>query len=90
MPRGKKLEKLAALIGISPAELQYGKVERSRVPGVNSLPAIDLTPDEQVLLAAYRQLPEYGKEALRVHATRLLEEFAPRSAVNPFGKAGTQ
>lgn len=90
MPRPQKLQQLAALLGLTPGELQFGEVnERTAASGL--LSGVDrLVPDEQSLLNCYRQLPDFGKKALRARATELLEHFGPASAKNPFGKGGTQ
>lgn len=86
MPRPKKLDKLAALIGVSPSALRGEDVVRSGVPGVAMMQLVDVTPDEQVLLEAYRKLPPHGRESLRVHATQLLRKFASPTTTYPFGK----
>jgi len=87
MPRPDKMKRLAALIGVSAAELQYGaKIDARRTPGLVTIPVAEVTADEQALLVAYRQLPPFAREALRMRASELIEEFAKPSAVNPFGK----
>lgn len=85
MPRHQKLKSLAVLIGISPQELQFGKLDPSLHPGIVSTTA-ELTPDEFTLLAAYRKLPPHGKESLRVHVRRLMEEFVGADEDNPYGR----
>lgn len=90
MPRPGKMEKLARLLGLSPGQLQFGEItEASSAAGLFS--GVDhLGVDEKLLLDAYRQLPEFGKKAVRARATELLEHFGPPSKKNPFGKGGTQ
>lgn len=87
MPRPDKMKKLAALIGVPAAELQYGaKIDPRRTPGLVTIPVAEVTADEQALLVAYRQLPAFAREALRIRLAELVEEFAKPSPVNPFGK----
>lgn len=87
MPRPNKMKKLAALIGISPAELQYGaKIDARRTPGLVTVPVQEVTADEQRLLVMYRDMAPFAKEALRIRAAELLEEFGKATAKNPFGK----
>lgn len=91
MPRPSKMKRLAALIGISAAELQYGvKIDPRRTPpGTAMFQLANVEPEEQVLLETYRKLPPFAQEALRMRAAELLEEFGKKSEANPFGK-GTQ
>jgi hypothetical protein len=89
MPRDSKLRQLAALLGVPPAQLQYGAIEPGDAPGLLEN-AVVLTPDEFQLIDGYRQLPEYARKALRSRATELLEAFVTASKKNPFGKGGTQ
>lgn len=84
MPRDKNMKKLADLIGVSPAELRYGKMPS--VPGVIAMKAIDLSPDEQKLLQVYRDMTPEARKALRARASQLLESFGAPSASNPWGK----
>lgn len=87
MPRPAKMKKLAALIGVSPAELQYGtKIDTRRTPGLETIPVQEVTADEQRLLAMYRDMAPFAKEALRIRAAELLEEFGKATVKNPFGK----
>ena len=72
------LERLAQLLGVSVADLVAE-------PGAASCP-----DDERQLVAAYRELPEFARRALRKRATELLEAFAPPSPRNPYGQGGTQ
>jgi hypothetical protein len=76
------MRKMAILFRTTPGELRYGD---PKVPGIVTVPVAEVTPDEQVLIEAYRHLPKGGKKALRVRATELLEELAPASAAVPFG-----
>ena len=78
------MRKLAKLFHTSPGELRYGD---PKVPGIVTVPVAEVTPDEQVILEAYRHLPRAAKKALRVRATELAEEFAAPSKATPFGKA---
>lgn len=87
MPRDDKLERLAKLIGVPAAELRYGGKSRSKAP---AMPLARLSADEQALLDEYRLLPGYAQKAVRARIIELLEEFAPPSKRNPFGKGGTQ
>jgi transcriptional regulator with XRE-family HTH domain len=90
MPRPAKMKKLAVLIGVPAAELQYGaKIDPRRTPGLATIPMAEVTADEQALLVSYRQLPPFARESLRIRVAELLEEFGKASHVNPFGK-GTQ
>lgn len=77
------MRKLAKLFNTTPGELHYGD---PKVPGVVTVPVADVTPDEQILLEAYRHLPRGGQKALRMRATELVEEFAPASTATPFSK----
>jgi hypothetical protein len=83
MPKGKKMELLAMLLGTTPAELQWGT---PKTPGVKTVPLVEVSPDEQVFIETYRQLPEVARKVLRARAAELLESFAPRSKSNPYGK----
>lgn len=83
LPRDETvMKKLATLFHTTPGELHYGD---PKVPGVVTVPVANVTPDEQVLLEAYRTLPRSGKKALRVRATELAEELSPPSKTMPFG-----
>lgn len=88
MPKPDKLAKLARLLGMSPAELLFGPSAGSK-DGVMAMIA-ELSVEEQALIDTYRQLPEFGKKALRARAAELLEHFGAPSKKNPFGKGGTQ
>jgi hypothetical protein len=77
------MRKMATLFSMTPGELHYGD---PKVPGVVTLPVANVSPDEQILLEAYRNLPKGAKKVLRVRATELLEELAPASPANPNGK----
>lgn len=57
-----------------------------RTPGLATVQVAEVTPEEQTLLVAYRQLPAFAREALRLRAVELLEEFGKPSARNPYGK----
>lgn len=83
MPRQDKLKNLAALLGMSPAQLLYGMSEDAgrRAPGV-----LGMTPEEEQLITTYRALPAFGQKALRARAAELLEHFGKASPENPFGK----
>jgi transcriptional regulator with XRE-family HTH domain len=83
LPETETMRKLAKAFHTTPGELHYGD---PKVPGVVTVPVADVTPDEQVILEAYRRLPRGAKKALRVRATELAEEFAPASSAVPFGK----
>lgn len=86
MPRQQKMKRLEVLTGIPAAELQYGvKLDPRRTRGVVTVPATNVTPDEQALLRAYALLPPFAQEALRVRAVELLEQFGEPGAANPFG-----
>lgn len=83
MPRQDKLKNLAALLGISPAQLLYGATEGT----TGSAPALlGMTHDEEQLIRSYRALPAFGQKALRARAAELLEHFGKASPDNPFGK----
>lgn len=84
MPRDKNMKKLADLIGTTPSELRYGK--GPTVPGVIAMQAFDLSPDEQKLLQAYRDLSPEGRKVLRARAVQLLQSFGAPSARNPWGE----
>lgn len=88
LPRKTKMEKLAALLGLPPAELQYpGRKTDPRVSGPDAtIPMVAVTPEERALLEAHRQLPEFAQKALRARAVQLLQEFGKASTANPFGK----
>lgn len=91
MPRHDKLKKLADLMHVDASELIYGEKARERgLIGMLGENALELTPDEQHLIKAYRKLPIVARKAVRAHAVRLLEEHGIKAADNPFGKAGTQ
>lgn len=91
MPRPEKMKKIAALVGLSPSELQYGTVSGSNAaPGLLGPHVVTLGAEELQLIDQYRQLPEYAQRALRARATELVEAFGKASPVNPFGKGGTQ
>lgn len=84
LPRDENVvRKMATLFSMTPGELHYGD---PKVPGVITVPVANVSPDEQILLEAYRNLPKGAKKVLRVRATELLEELAPPSASNPNGK----
>ena len=87
MPKPNKLAKLARLLGMSESELLFGKAAASA--GMMAMLA-ELTPEEQAIIDTYRQLPEFGKKALRARSAELLEHFGAASKKNPFGKGGTQ
>jgi transcriptional regulator with XRE-family HTH domain len=85
MPRVEKLDRLAKLLGMTPAELQYGQVKDTAHPGV--VPRqVTASPDEQRLLELYRQMPDYARKALMARAVELLEHFAPKTSANPYGR----
>lgn len=91
MPRPNHMRKLAALLGISPADLQYGRVnERNAAPGLMGPQLTPLRPDELLLIEQYRALPDYAQRALRARAVELVEAFGKSSTSNPFGQGGTQ
>jgi transcriptional regulator with XRE-family HTH domain len=90
MPRPDKMKKLAALVGMTPSELQYGTISTANAaPGLLSPQVTSVSSDELQLLECYRQLPDYARRALRARATELVENFAKASPKNPFGE-GTQ
>jgi transcriptional regulator with XRE-family HTH domain len=90
MPRPDKMKKLAALVGMTPAELQYGTVSTSNAAtGLLSPQVTSVSGDELLLLETYRQLPEFARKALRARAAELLENFGAATSKNPYGK-GTQ
>lgn len=89
MPRDTKLEKLSKLIGVPAAELRFGPKGKGKGKGY-ALPLERLSNDERNLLEEYRQLPDYAKKVAHARVIELLEEFAPPSPKNPFGKGGTQ
>lgn len=84
MPRPKKLEKLATLVNV-PASVIRGEARLDKpMPGVAIMQLADVTPDEQIVLEGYRKLPPHGQESLRVHLTRLLQQFSQPSTTYPF------
>jgi transcriptional regulator with XRE-family HTH domain len=86
LPRQDKMKKLAALVGMSPSELQYGTVSPSNAaPGVLSPQITSVSGDELLLLESYRQMPEYAQKALRARAAELVENFVKASTKNPWG-----
>lgn len=90
MPRPEKMKKLAALVGMTPSELQYGTVSPSNAaPGLLSPQVVSVSSDELLLLESYRQMPDYARRALRARAAELTENFSKATPNNPFGK-GTQ
>lgn len=91
MPRDSKLQRLAKMIGVDPAELRYGEKEKPTVmPALAGEHVTD--PDELALLRAYRGLKkEWARNALRRRAVELLEEFGEPGTENPWARArGTQ
>lgn len=89
MPRKDKLAKLADLMGLSPAQLQFPDERKEQTLAGMLGDAVDVSPDEQNLLKAYRKMSGTARKALRAHAVRLLEQHGAKDADNPFGKAGT-
>jgi transcriptional regulator with XRE-family HTH domain len=87
MPRKDKMKRLAALLGTTPAQLQWGGAPT--VPGVANVPILGVSPEEQMLIESYRRMSPAARKMLRARAAELLEEFSPPSQSNPFGK-GTQ
>jgi hypothetical protein len=77
------MRKLAVLFRTTPGELRFGD---PKVPGVITVPVAEVTPDEQMILEAYRRLPKAGKKAIRVRVAELAEELAPASEAIPYGK----
>lgn len=83
MPDDDKLTVLSRLVGIDVATLRYGdQAGRSSLPSPISL----IDDDERSLIESYRALPEWGKKSVRARVAELLENFAPPSLVNPYGK----
>lgn len=76
--------KLAALVGMTQAELRWGT---PTVPGVKTVPVAQLAPEEQTLVESYRSMPPGAQKMLRIRAAELLEQFGEPSKENPWGKA---
>lgn len=91
MPRPEKMKRIAALVGLTPSELQYGTVSSANAaPGIFGPQVAKLNAEETQLIDQYRQLPDYAQRALRARATELVEAFGKASTSNPFGQGGTQ
>jgi hypothetical protein len=88
MPRDKRLERLARLIGVPIAELRFGT--KAGKGARMLLPLARLAADEETMLDEYRQLPDYARKMVRARIMELLEEFGPASEKNPYGKGSTQ
>jgi transcriptional regulator with XRE-family HTH domain len=85
VPNDERMKVLAKLLGRSASHLRYGE-DDSATPPPDLVVKDD---DERMLLETYRHLPEWGKRSLRARAAELLENFAPASPENPYGKKKT-
>jgi len=84
IPRDEEtMRKMATLFRTSAGELHYGD---PLVPGVITVPVANVSPDEQIMIEAYRKLPRAAQKAVRARVTELLEEFAPAGEGAPFSR----
>lgn len=88
MPHDRKMRLLARLVGVPEAVLRYGNPPEA-LPLANGTTTVR-DDDERTLLEAYRQLPDWAKRSLRARAGELLENFAPKNSLNPYGKRTVQ
>lgn len=85
-----KMQRLAALLGVDPADLYAAGSSRSDTRGALPGAVIVEDPDELQLIEAYRGLDETTRKILRARAAQLLEQFGRATKKNPYGKGGTQ
>lgn len=86
MPRRETMARLAALLGVSPAQL-YAAESGDKAPVQLPKSAIIIDDAEELqLIEAYRDLNDTARKVVRARATELREQFARPSPRNPFGK----
>lgn len=86
MPRNKlDMQKLADLIGITPAELR-GEQSPQVLQSMIDSDVVASTEDEHRLLKAYRKMQPIGQKSIRAHAAKLLERQGIADKDNPYGQ----